>query len=394
MALTSSGADTFAGLIKHRPWQAWIPASILARLPRAMLPLAWVVVAQARTGSVTLGATLAGVGSLSACFIAPLRGRLLDRQDLRRAVQIDSLVSAVIFFLLIVVIAADLPIWTLFALCAAQGWANAGMMSGLRALLVVVVPFEQLRRAHFVESLVTELCWAIGPLLAGALVLLGSVTVTLTVMVALECVAVLALTRVGVLRQEVIPRSELSRRRDMRRLTALTVVLVTGFGVLEANVPQRMSQYGLSVGAAGWFLGVLSAGSCAGGLFVSFRPLRRRRSYIRPALLFVGFGVLNLPVAFANNTAVYGLSLLLSTLAFVPLTGFVAAEYEARLTEGQRGEGFSLMIFGTMLGGSAGYLLNGLLIGWLPARALPLISIGLFVCAAIVLIGYDLRRRR
>src|SRR3954453_2513304 len=106
MALTSSGADTFANLIRHRAWRAWIPASILARLPQAMLSLAWVVVAQARVGSVTLGATLAGVGYLSACFIAPVRGRLLDRQDLRRAVQIDSLVSAAIFSLLIVVIEA------------------------------------------------------------------------------------------------------------------------------------------------------------------------------------------------------------------------------------------------------------------------------------------------
>jgi hypothetical protein len=52
-----------------------------------------VLVGDARVGSVTL-ATLAGVASIAACAIAPLRGRLLDRQDLRRAVQIECLLMA------------------------------------------------------------------------------------------------------------------------------------------------------------------------------------------------------------------------------------------------------------------------------------------------------------
>src|SRR5436305_15221686 len=91
MVLTVAGATTFAALAKHRPWQAWIPASILARLPQAMLLLSWVVVGNARAGTLTLGATLAGVASVAACVVAPLRGRLLDRLDLRRAVQLECL---------------------------------------------------------------------------------------------------------------------------------------------------------------------------------------------------------------------------------------------------------------------------------------------------------------
>jgi predicted MFS family arabinose efflux permease len=155
-----------------------------------------------------------------------------------------------------------------------------------------------------------------------------------------------------------------------------------------------MSQYGLPPSAAGWFLGALSAGSCAGGLIVSVRPLRRRGNHVRPALLFVVFAAVNVPVALADDAVAYGLSLLFSTIAFVPLIGFIAAEYEARLDEGQRGEGFAYMTFGMMIGASTGYLLNGLLIGWLAARAMPLISIALFVCTAAVMLASDLASRR
>jgi MFS family permease len=394
MVLTDSRTTTFAGLVKHRPWRAWMPASILARLPQAMLLLSWVVVGDARAGSLTLGATLLGVASIAACAVAPLRGRLLDRQDLRRALQFECLLTASNLALLIVVITAGWPIWTLFAVAVAQGWANVGTQSGLRALLVAAVPDEQLHRAHFVESLIQESCYVIGPVLVGVLTLLGGVTVTLGVMIGIACAAALALTRVSRLRQRPVARSRLYRRRDIRRLTALVAVITAGVDLLESNVPQRMGQYDLSPGAAGWFMAVLAVSSCAGGLIVSFRPLRSRGNYLGPALLFIVWAALNVPVVLAPNAPAYALSLLFSTLAFVPLIGFTAAQYEARLEEGERGEGFAYMFAGIMGGGSVGYLATGLLTGWVGARTMPLIAIGLFLCAATALFTYGLGRQR
>jgi MFS family permease len=394
MPVTEFGTTTFAGLAKHRPWRVWIPASMLARLPQAMLLLSWVVVGDARTGSLTLGATLAGVVAIAACLIAPLRGRLLDRQDLRRAVQLDCLLTASNLSLLIVVVAARWPIWSLFAIAVAQGCANAGTQSGLRALLVAVVPEQQLHRAHFVESLSTEFCYAIGPVLVGVLTLAGGVLVALGVMIGIACAASFALRGVNSLRQTALPRSRLYLRRDVRRLTALVAVVTAGIDLLESNVPQRMSQYHLPAGAAGWFMAVVAAGSCGGGLIVSFRPLRARGNYRWPAALFVGFAALNVPVVLAPSALVYGLSLLVSTLAFVPLVGFIAAEYEVRLDEGERGAGFAYMFAGTMGGGSMGYLATGLLTGWVGARAMPLLAIGLFLCAAVALFAHGFGNQR
>ncbi|MEU0516402.1 hypothetical protein [Streptosporangium sp. NPDC006007] len=48
-----------------------------------------------------------------------------------------------------------------------------------------------------------------------------------------------------------------------------------------------MSDYGPDPGAAGWFVTVLSAGACPGGLVVSARPVPARRARTaRAALLF------------------------------------------------------------------------------------------------------------
>ncbi len=61
---------------------------------------------------------------------------------------------------------------------------------------------------------------------------------------------------------------------------------------------------------------------------------------------------------------------------------------------GERGEGFSYLFAGIMGGGSIGYLMTGLLTGRLGARAMPLISIALFLCTAIALLAAELVKRR
>lgn len=387
-------AGTLLQLLRNASWRRWITASLMARLPLSMVPLAFVVVGQARDGSVTLGATLTGFGSLCACVAAPLRGRLLDRQELRRAIQIDSLIAAAVFALVLVVLQFHLPVWTLFVLSVGQGWAMAGLMSGLRALLVVAVPEHQLRRSHFVESLITELCYGVGPILVGVLTLIGGARLTMLVMLLIQSGAALSLRRIGRMHPSPLTRSKLHRRRDIQRLSLLVFCVSLGYGILEANVPQRMEKFGLSAGAGGWFLGILAAGSCIGGLVVSVRPTPRSSPRLAAALLCLVFSVLILPSVLADDAVWYAVTLIVATMAFVPLTGLTAAEFEARLGDSQRGEGFAYFITAMMLGGAVGYLGNGLLIGPITARSVPLISAALFFVVGLLLIWSYLAAQR
>jgi MFS family permease len=379
------GDRSLLQLISHRPWRRWFRASLGARLPLSMVPLAFVLVGQARDGSTTLGATLMGVGSLCACVAAPLRGRLLDRQELRRALQIDCAIAAGVFVLLLAVLVFRLPTALLFVLSVGTGWASAGMMSGLRALLVVAVPGSQLRRSHFVESLLTELSYGLGPLLVGVLGMLGGVKLVLIAMFAIQTTAVISLSRIGRFHPRSITRTQLFRRRDIQGLTALACCVSLGYGILESNVPQRMAGFGLSPDAGGWFLGILAAGSCIGGVLASIRPTSRHRPRASAAALAFAFALLIIPQALARSAAVYAPTLVLTTLAFVPMVGLLAAEFESRLGYSQRGEGFAYFTTAITAGGACGYLANGLLIGPLAPSSLPWLSVILFVAVGTVL---------
>jgi MFS family permease len=384
---SSEAAPTLRELIGHGPWRRWLVASMAARLPLSMLPLAFVLVGQAADGSVTLGATLTGFGSLCACLAAPVRGRLLDRQELRRALQIDSLVAAGVFALLLVVLQFDLPTALLFVLSVGGGWSIAGMMSGLRALLVVAVPAEQLRRSHFVESLLTEVCYGLGPILVGVLGLLGGAKLVLLVMFAIQASAALSLRRIGTFAPRRVSRTKLLGRRDVRRLTALTFFVSLGYGTLESNVPQRMGEFGLSTEVGGWFLGILAAGSCIGGMLASIRPTSARYPRLVAAVLALAFAVLIIPSALARTAPLYGFTLVISTLAFVPIVGLLAAEFESRLGVAQRGEGFAYFVTALTLGGAVGYLGNGLLIGPLAASTMPWLAAALFGVVGAMLLA-------
>jgi MFS family permease len=381
----AAAAQSFRHLIRHRPWRLWIISSLSARLPLSMMPLAFILVGEAADGSVTIGATLTGFGSICACVASPIRGRLLDRQELRSALQLDCLIGSAVFALLLVVLLADLPVWCLFALSIGVGWATAGLMSGLRALLVVAVPSEQLRRSHFVESLLTEICYGIGPVLVAVLGLLGGAELVLITMFVIQTWAALSLRRIGTFPPQPVTRTKLWRRRDVQRLTALTFAVSLGYGTLESNVPQRMPELGLPTEAGGWFLGILATGSCIGGLLVSVRPTSAERPRRSAALLAFAFAVLIVPFALARNAPVFGVSLVVTTLAFVPLVGLLAAEFEHRIGTSQRGEGFAYFVTALTLGGAFGYLGNGVLIGPLAASTLPWFASGLFLAVSALL---------
>src|SRR5215469_3633125 len=79
--------DGIAGLVTQRTWQRWTLSSFLARLPISMSLLGLVLAGQAATGSLATGARLAGFTTLCAGLFGPLRGRLLDRGELRAALQ-------------------------------------------------------------------------------------------------------------------------------------------------------------------------------------------------------------------------------------------------------------------------------------------------------------------
>jgi predicted MFS family arabinose efflux permease len=70
----------------------------------------------------------------------------------------------------------------------------------------------------------------------------------------------------------------------------------------------------------------------------------------------------------------------------VPLNGLGAAEIEARLSVGGRGRVFAMYLAAMQVGGGAGVALNGLLLSYMPAQRVPLVSSGIYGVIGLVLL--------
>lgn len=371
------------GLVSERAWQRWTLSSFLARLPITMALLGLVLAGQAETGSLADGARLAGVAIFCAGIAGPLRGRLLDRGELRRGLQRNCFLTCGLFAAAAICVAIRVQLIVLCGLCVGIGYSFSGVYGGFRALMIVAVKPDRLRRAHFVESLMVEASWGIGPLIATILAEAGGAVAVLTGIAVISLLAGLSLINVVRSHPRVQPRSHILRRRlDVRVLAALAFCQGLGFGTFESNVPQRMPGYGLSANLGGLFLLLLATGSVIGGTYVSVRPVKRSRTARKGAILFASFAVLMLPSILAPSAVAFGACLVAASLMLVPLNGLGMSEVEARVGTGQRAEAFSSYQAASMIGGGIGTVLNGVLIGPLGAQYIPYLSVALFLMLA------------
>ena len=373
-----------AGLLASRAWQRWTLSSFLARLPISMALLGLVLAGQAETGSLAAGAKLAGVTTFCAGLVGPMRGRLLDRGELRGGLQRNCFLTCGLFAAFAVCVSLRVPIIVLYALCVGLGYSFSGVWGGFRALLVVAVTPDHLRRSHFVESFMVEASWGIGPLLVTVLAWLGGAVAALLGIAAVAFLAGVSLIGVVQLRPRPRARTHILRhRQDVRVLVGLAFCVGLGFGTFESNVPQRMPQYGLSPNLGGLFLLLLAVGSMVGGTYVSLRPIRREHAARKASILFALFSLLMLPSILAPSAVAYAGCLLFASLMLVPINGLGTSELEARIGEKQRAEAFSCYQAATMIGGGLGAVLNGILVGPIGAWNIPYLSVGLFSMLAV-----------
>jgi len=349
------------------------------------------------TGSIGKGAVLVGVAGFCG-LLGPWSGRRRDRASMRGRLQLGCVVGALALSGMGACVRWSGPYLVLVVLAVVQGSSLSGMWAGFRALLVQVASQERLRQAHFVESLMVEVSFVVGPLLV--MVITGSIGVAgaLVAMAVAELVAAVLLVGVPDLRgaRRAATGRPAGLQGDVRSavlvVSAFAFMLGLGFSMVEANVPSRMAPYGLAAGSAGVYMAVLAGGSCIGGLVVIFRPLRQGRSRHQAALLFGLLGLLGLPSALARSPSEYMAALSINSLALVPLNGLGSAEIERRVGADSRGEAFGWFNAAMRLGGGTGATLDGVLLAVMRPGDIPLVACGVFGCMPVVLLATGLGR--
>ncbi|MGI8874420.1 MAG: hypothetical protein ACR2KP_08850 [Egibacteraceae bacterium] len=400
------GLGELRALVTETRWRRWAAAAFLARLPTTMTLLALILVGERATGSLAVGAQLAGVATLTTGLASPWRGRLLDRGELRGGLQRACLASAAVILAQAVALATGMPVWVLFALAVAQGVAMAAIMGGFRALLVPSVSALQLPRANAFDAIFIELAFVSGPAVAaGVAWLIGPIGVLLAM-----AASMVAATLVARGLPPLPPAPERPALAPWRTPGALPVYLLAlgvgaSVGLLESAIPARLDELGSSAEAGGALLTLVAVGSAAGGIAATFLRDARGVVWRRGALLLVAMSVLLWPTAVTGAVSLLAVALLACGLPIAPLNALGALVLQDVVPPGRQAEGFAVFSAAIMFGAGAGQGATGVLLDqagpFLPAGAAPShaalaasTALPLLLAAAVVIVAAVRARTR
>jgi MFS family permease len=278
--------------------------SMLGRLPIGLTGLAVLLLVQTTTGSFALG------GAAAACYVtglalaAPVLGRLIDRQGPRRVLLACAFAFPAALGLLVAASERADVFWLAFPAAAAAGACFPPISVCMRTYFRQAFADDALLAvAYSVESVLIEIIFIVGPLLVALFVALASAASAVWFSAACGLAGTLLFVASPALRNwriEARTRHSLLGPLANRRfvdLILLVLCFATAFGFLEIGITAYAIEGG-DAAFAGVLLGVMSAGSAAGGLAYGSRawhfPLGRQFAAAL-ALTSLGLGVLALP---------------------------------------------------------------------------------------------------
>jgi MFS family permease len=368
--------------------------SLLARLPQYGFGVTLTLHVVTTLGmSYTAAGVVAAVYTVAAAIAAPWRGRLLDRQGLRR-----TLVPSLVVVPLVWGVAPFLPYWLLIIACAVGGLFSLPLFSLIRQIIVAAAPEGVRRTALSLDSVIVELNFMVGPLLAIVAVTTFGTRPTL---IALTVLTSLGGALLAIVNPPLVAGVEEGEPVLVPRRQWLTPAVLGVYGaVLAAGIVLAGTEVSLVAALRtfrhtellGLVMTVWSAGSAVGGLIYG----AWHRS-IPSAVLLTGLAALTLPVALATN--VPGVFLIVAASGFfcAPLISATVDELNGRVPESVRGEAMGWHGSALTAGSSLGPPVVGMVLdafGW-QAGFVTAGGVGLAVAALVVLVtGGRARLRR
>jgi MFS family permease len=347
---------------------AWpLTASVLGRLPIAMVGLSALLFVQRETGSFAV-AGLVSAGSLVGVALgAVAQGRLIDRFGPTWPLLIVTGLFAAAMASLTLAIQAHAPTPALVLLGGGMGITEPMIGSASRALWGRVIEGGSVRAAALsYEAISMETFFILGPGLAGLLVAAPWPGTGMVVGGAcMVCGATLfALSPVvrswGPAGSGPRPLVGALASPGMRTLA----LAVLGFGIVigfvEVAVPAAATEAG-SPALGGVLLSVWSVSSVAFGVAYSLRPVPNRMSSRLPVLLGA-FGALIALSAFPSTLWGLGLTLLAAGAMITPQSATHSAAIEIVAPQGTAAEAFGWVLTAVTLGLAVGQSASGYLV--------------------------------
>ncbi len=362
----------YAELLRRPHMKAVVLSSILGRLPIGVTGLAILLLVQETSGSFARGgiASAAYVAGL-ACF-APALGRIIDRAGPRGVLVGCAFAFPAALTALVMAVRGGSHLAATLALGFFAGASFPPITACMRTFFRRSLGDEPLLAAAFsLEAVLIETLFIVGPMLVALFVAAASPAAA--VLFAAACAGAGALAFLGspaLLRWRIEPHAGASifgplGERGFGRLLAVILCYAIAFGMVEIGVTAFAAAAGRPA-LAGVLLGLMSAGSVAGGLAYGSRswgmPLARQFAL---TLAIMGGGIALL--AGAGDEWLFAALSVIAGLVMAPALTMQSILVAKTASSRHTTEAFTWSATGLLAGVGIGIATGG----WLVERAGP-----------------------
>ncbi|GAA1339027.1 MFS transporter [Saccharothrix algeriensis] len=343
-----------------------VVASLLARLPIAMVGLSLLLYVQRETGSFAAAGLVSASSLVGVAVGSIVQGRLMDRLGPTRPLLVAVSSFALFVALAVAAVEARAALPVLVPVAFAVGISEPMVGSASRALWARVLPPGSTRHAGFAyEAISMEVFFILGPGLAGLLVTApwagtGVVLAAASMVVGALWFALNPTVR-GV-QPEQTHRNLLGALASPGMRTVALAAL--GFGVtigfIEVAVPAAAAEAG-HVGLGGLLLSLWSVSSVLFGVLYAMRPFPKAM-HLRLPVLLGGFALLSLLLAIPTTLIGLGAALLVVGTLITPQSTTHSAAIEQVAPAGTATEAFGWVVTAVTVGLALGQSLSGHLV--------------------------------
>ncbi|WP_083661448.1 MFS transporter [Actinophytocola xanthii] len=372
------------------PGAGWpVIASLLARMPIAMIGLSLLLYVQRETGSFAVAGAMSAGTLVGVAVGAVIQGRVMDRLGPTRPLLVTVALFVVTVTVAVLAVEHRQPAVVLVVLGAAVGLTEPMVGAASRALWVHLVPAGPIRHAAYAyEAISLEVFFILGPALAGVLVAApwaGTGVVLAAVCMVLGSTG-FALTRavraVGPTRAATDALLGALAYPGMRTVALAALGFGVTVGFVEVAVPAAATNAGHAP-LGGLMLALWSLTSVAFGLFYATRPWPRPMHLRLPALLAM-FALLVAPLAIPTSLLGLSLALLVAGIWITPQSTMHSTAIELVTPSGAATEAFGWVVTAVTLGLAIGHSTSGYLVDHVGVPASFLVGSGAGLLIAFV----------
>ncbi|GGM65644.1 MFS transporter [Longimycelium tulufanense] len=379
-------------------------ASLLGRLPVAMVGISLLLYVERATGSFA-AAGLVAAGTLTGVAMGSVaQGRLVDRLGPTRVLTAVVAVFALVVAAEVVVIETRGPVWLMAALAWLAGLTEPLVGSPSRAMWSRLLPSGPARQAAYTyEAISMEVFFILGPGISGLLVGFGWPGWGLVVAAALLIIGGLGFAFTPAIRRwrpEPATGPAGSLLGPLASPGMRTVVLAAlGFGVIigfvEVAVPAFARDAGYPSIVGGLLLSGWSLSSVAFGVLYGMRPWPRPVHLRLPVLLGV-FSILLLLPAIPTSLAGLTAGLVVVGALITPQSTTHSISIELVAPPSMAAEAFGWVLTAVTLGLAAGQSVSGVIVEshGTSAAFLAAAGVGLILAAGVWLMRNTVRPER